>query len=121
MHSLFSEKIRIRGRWVAVMNHACNDQGMVLNAFRTRCLKQGEIHEFVVCRQDPAVGGLIDTVAYLGFGEIVVGGVVEVGDPLYLDEELIGKIVGFDDTCMPNYFTIVIRSKTLITGYARRL
>jgi hypothetical protein len=121
MHSLFSEKIRIRGRWVAVMNHARNDQAMVLNPFRIRCLKPGDIHEFVVCSQEPAAGEPIGAVACLGFGEIVAGGVVEVGDPISMGEELIGKIAGFDDSCMPNYFTIVIRSKTLITGYARRL
>ena len=121
MHSLFSEKLRVRGRWVAVMNHACDAQAMVLSGFRTRCLKQGEIHQFIVCGQEAVSGELIASVAYLGFGEIVAGGVIEIGDPVYIGEEPIGKIVGFDATYMPNYFNVVICSKTPITGYARRL
>jgi hypothetical protein len=115
---LFSAKIDIEGKWVAVMKHSRNDRSMKLGFFQTRCLKREEIHEFIVCDREAEVTSTIDNVAYLGFGEITQGGVVEVGDCLYCGETIVGQVVGFDETHLPNHFNIIIQGESLATGYS---
>lgn len=116
--TLFSNKLTVLGRWSGVMNHHRKDRGLELSEFRTRCIRQGEIHEFLVCATPKDLTQPINDVAYLGFGEILHGGVVEIGDDVYLGDTLFGKILGFDETHMPNHYNIVIESKKPITGFA---
>ncbi|MEK6885099.1 MAG: hypothetical protein AABY22_36040, partial [Nanoarchaeota archaeon] len=60
----------------------------------------------------------INNIAYLGFGEIIEGGIVEVGDIIYLKNRPLGIILGFDETHFPNHYNIIIKSEKLITGLA---
>lgn len=121
LKTLFSDKKAVDGRWAAVMNHARDDRGLELSSFKTRCVKQYEIHEFLVCSLDSAEGNPIDKVSYLGFGEIVQGGVIEIGDEIYLGDQLYGEILGFDETHMPNHYNIVIKTNNPKTGFALKL
>lgn len=116
--SLFSEKINIRGKWVAVMDYVRHDRGIILTSFNTRCFKKHEIHEFIVCSTNAIPNEPIDNVTYLGFGEITQGGVVEVGDIMYQEDRPIGTIFGFDETHMPNHYNIIIKTDNPLTGFA---
>ena len=117
MEKLFSEKSVVCGKWVAIMDYARQDRGIILTAFRTRCLTQHEIHEFIVCGPDVIPNKPIDKVAYLGFGEITEGGVVEIGDSVYSDKRLIGTILGFDETHVPNHYNVIIKMDTPLSGH----
>jgi hypothetical protein len=120
-HSLFSEKRSVSGRWVAIMDHARSDRAMTLSPFRTRCLRQGEIHEVLLCAAGTRRDEPIDYVTYLGFGEIASGGVVEVGDTLYHGQQPLGVVLGFDETHVPNHYNIVVSSPAPLSGRAQGL
>jgi hypothetical protein len=100
------------------MNLERSDRGMILTPFRTRCLLAGEIHEFVLCEEGLNPDAPIDRVSYLGFGEILTGGVAEIGDGFFVDGKRIGTLIGFDETHAPNHYNILIASSTLRPGSA---
>ena len=113
----FSAKVPMVGRWVAVLDHARRDRGLVLNSHSTRCIHAGEIHEFLVCRTPPGQRtGAIDAVSYLGFGEFLVAGVIALGDELWVQGQPLGEVIGFDETHMPNHQNIVIYSDNTACG-----
>jgi hypothetical protein len=68
---------------------------------------------------DAAPGREVNRVGYLGFVEILDGGVIIKGDEVLLDDELIGHIAGFDETHMPNHQNIVIAGDSRATGAER--
>lgn len=53
--------------------------------------------------KNTAPGEVVNNVANLGFFEVNEGGVIIIGDNVYIEEKLIGKVIGFDDTHMPNH------------------
>ena len=114
--SIFSEKRTLIGKFVAVMNFYKLDRGINITEFRTRCLLKNEIHEFILCSEDTDPNKPIDNVFYLGFGEFTEGGVMEIGDTLYLSGKLLGTILGFDETHFPNHYNIIIKTSHLQTG-----
>ena len=116
LHSQFSQKRVIRGSWSAIMTLERSDRGMILTPFRTRCLRTGDIHEFVLCGDGLNPNEPIDRVSYLGFGEILTGGVAEIGDGFYVDGKLLGTLIGFDETHAPNHYNILIASNRLLPG-----
>jgi hypothetical protein len=118
---MFSEKSTLYGNWVAVMDHERHERALTLSSFRTRCFKQGEIHEFLLCDRDTAKLKLINDVAYLGFGAFTQGGVVEVGDEFWCGDNCIGSILGFDETHMPNHYNVIIQSEQATSGFQRGL
>jgi Family of unknown function (DUF6917) len=117
MHgNMFSDKSEVAGRWLAIMDHVRNDRGLFLSSFRTRCVRSGEIHEFLLCPADAERAERIDSLSYLGFGEIDSAGVIEVGDSVYLGRMFVGHVLGFDDTHAPNHYNVVIRGPRSCTG-----
>ena len=111
------DKRQLAGSIVALMTHSRTDRGMILTEFRTRCIREGEIHELVTTDQSEAVfGDRIDRVGYLGFAEIAAGGVMEVGDPVRIAGTLIGQVLGFDETHYPNHYNILIATDRLLTS-----
>jgi hypothetical protein len=115
-NSIFSEKRTIKGKFVAIMNFSNPKRGINLTEFKTRCLLKSEIHEFILCAEDTDPSKPIDKVFYLGFGELLEGGVMEIGDTLYLGDKPFGTILGFDETHFPNHYNILITTKHLQTG-----
>ena len=110
-------KRQLAGVIVALMTHSRTERGMRLTEFRTRCIPAGEIHELVTTDQSDAVlGDRIDRVGYLGFAEIAVGGVMEVGDPVRIAGTQIGRLLGFDDTHYPNHYNVLIATDRLLTA-----
>lgn len=112
---MFSDKQPVRARWIAVMNHVRTKRCIVLTDFRTRCVQSGEIHEFITCESSTS-GVPIDDVSYLGFAEIVDGGVLQIGDEIQLNDKLAVRILGFDYTHMPNHMNILVVAPNRVTG-----
>ncbi|GGK75322.1 DUF6917 domain-containing protein [Mangrovihabitans endophyticus] len=113
---MFRRRREVCGTWVAVMTHRRRDRGVRPAEWRTRCLRSGEIHEFIVCQPPDDPDAVIDEVCYLGFAEISRGGVVVLGDELWCGDRLIGVVHGFDETHMPNHYNILVRSPDPQTG-----
>jgi hypothetical protein len=119
--SLFSHKSIVRGVMVATLRHRRNDRGLKPAPWRTRCLLEGEIHEFILCPPSDDADPVFNEVSYLGFAKITHAGVVEIGDELRAGAEVIGTIRGFDDTHAPNHYNILVSSSDLRTGAERDL
>ena len=122
MKYLFSDKAAIVASLVAVMDHRRHDRALSISGFKTRCVRRGEIHEFLLCMPPPENDASpINEISYLGFAEIQTPGVIAVGDRVVLGEAQVGTIYGFDDTHMPNHMNIVLEGTSLKNGAERGL
>ncbi|MFJ6673501.1 DUF6917 domain-containing protein [Actinosynnema sp. NPDC091369] len=111
------EKRAVGSRVVKVLVHRRDDRGMSLEPFASRCVRRGEVHELVTTdHDDPAAGARIDRVAFLGFVEIGNAGVIDRGDEVWCDGELVGTVLGFDACHHPNHYNILITTPVPRTG-----
>ena len=110
-------KSDVVGRLVCITDARSEERGMELLIHPSRALCQGEIHEIAVS-DDPQAGprNTVDTVAYLAFFRVEVGGIVLVGDIVASGEVKLGEVVGFDHTHFPNHMNILLRARERKTG-----
>jgi hypothetical protein len=101
---------------VGVMRLSVRDRGLSLIPQASRCLRTHDIHEFILTEEAAGPGSRVGDVAYLGFASFVQGGVAMAGDEVRVGANVIGWIVGFDETHMPNHMNIVLRVARLQTG-----
>lgn len=113
----YVKKQDIKGKLVVILDGKIENRNLQLITPISRCLQKYEIHELIFTDEPEAgPGKKVDSIAYLGFFEIEQGGMVVAGDEFYLDGKLLGTIVGFDETHMPNHINIVIKCKKRLTG-----
>ena len=111
------KKRNVSGRIVVVLGSKLKDRGLRLIEVASRALREKEIHELIITDEvDAKPGGKVNRVAYLGFMEVQVGGVVYIGDKVVLNNRYVGMILGFDETHMPNHMNIVIGAKEFKSG-----
>jgi hypothetical protein len=99
----------VEGDVVTVMDAMHEARGLKLIPTYTRALRKASIHELIATDetgQHP--GDCVNRIAYLGFFEVVRGGMVIVGETLFVADQPVGDIVGFDETHEPNHINIVI-------------
>lgn len=102
-------KRTVTGTLVKVLLHRRDDRGMHLEPYASRCVRHGEIHELVTTdHTDTAPGARIDRVAFLGFVELQQAGVIDRGDHLWVEDQPIGTVLGFDACHFPNHYNILI-------------
>lgn len=107
----------VQGELVKLLFHKRTERGMTLLPFETRCIRAGEIHELVTTDQgDAGAGARIDRVGFLGFVEVLQGGVIERGDEVHSGGRLIGRVLGFDDCHYPNHYNVLIAVPELVTA-----
>ncbi|HEX5543516.1 MAG TPA: Gfo/Idh/MocA family oxidoreductase [Micromonospora sp.] len=107
----------VEGPLVKVLVHRRDDRGMRLEPFASRCVRQGEIHELVTTdHRDTEPGARIDRVGFLGFVEIAAGGVIDRGDEVLIDGNVIGTVLGFDACHFPNHYNVLIATERTLTG-----
>ncbi|NIN51824.1 MAG: hypothetical protein GTN80_01290 [Nitrososphaeria archaeon] len=105
------------GVMVAIMDHKMEERGLSLMHVPSRALLSGEIHELLVTDEDSKrPGDTVNRVAVLGFFEINRGGVVVEGDQVTVAKKVVGRVIGFDDTHMPNHINVVIKVRKRATG-----
>jgi hypothetical protein len=113
---MFVAKKDLIGRWVAIFDRVRADRDLRVNEFQTRCVVAGNVHEFIICANGSR-NVAINNVGYLGFGEFLMSGVIAVGDELWLGgNRRIGRLLGFDDTHMPNHQNIIFQAEKVVTG-----
>ena len=92
-------------------------RGLHLISTRTRAIARGEIHELLLTDQVSACpGSIVDRVAFLGFIEVDVGGVLKVGEEATVDGRLVGELAGFDLTHYPNHMNVLLKADRLLDG-----
>jgi L-arabinose 1-dehydrogenase len=107
----------VDGLLVKVLKHARADRGMSLEPFASRCVRAGEVHELVTTdHRETAAGARIDRVGFLGFTEIKNAGVIDRGDEVRVNGELVGTVLGFDGCHFPNHYNILIATERPLTG-----
>lgn len=113
----YVSKRPVEGCLVCVLDARSERRGMQLEPHPSRAVLAGEIHELALT-DDPAagVGARVERVAYVGFVEMVRGGVILVGDQVTLGGRDLGRVVGFDCTHFPNHMNILVRGPHFQTG-----
>ena len=114
--SPYGSKRIIHASIVAILQLNMDNRGLKLIQPQSRVLKKNEIHELIVTdERDAGPGTIVNSVAYVAFIEIQIGGVMVVGDEVYCNKILLGTVAGFDDTYAqsPKY---VLYSPKRITG-----
>ena len=113
----YCEKSDIQGNLTVVLRGMYEERGLELIKPVSRCVRKYDIHELILSdEEDIKAGGKVNKIAYLGFVEILQGGVLIIGDALYWNGACVGRIAGFDETHMPNHLNIVIKCDKRITG-----
>jgi len=106
-----------KGNVVVILDFKTKERGLNLIMPHSRAVKKNEIHEIMTTSdKDAAPGKVANDVAYVGFFEVEEGGVIVIGDSVNIGVKLIGEVVGFDDTHMPNHQNIVLYSSKDKTG-----
>jgi hypothetical protein len=107
----------VRGALVKVLVHRRTDRGMRLEEHAARCVRRGEVHELVTTDQwDPRSGARIDRVGFLGFAELLCGGVIDRGDLVRIADTTVGTVLGFDACHLPNHYNILIHTERPVSG-----
>jgi len=115
--SPYAKKKIVKGNIVVILDFATKERGLNLIKPQSRAVKKNEIHEIMTTAEKGAAPGeVVNDVAYVGFFEVEESGVIVTGDSVYSGAKLIGEVVGFDDTHMPNHQNIVLYSSKDKTG-----
>lgn len=105
----FKSKRVVKAIQVVVLEGTIENRGLSLITPKSRCVREKEIFEFMVAEDEEVIpGGTADTVRYLGFAEVDVGGSITVGDRVMCEDRFIGRVAGFDETHMPNHQNVVL-------------
>ena len=112
------EKSDVEGRLNDILDLASDERGIVLIPQKTRALCQNEIHELITTDEMEAVPNkTVNRVDYIGLFEVTRGGVVAIGDSVFINDQNIGTIVGFDETHFPNHYNILLSSPVRVSGH----
>lgn len=115
--SPYVNKKVVKGNIVVILGSIIEKRGLNLIIPHSRAVKKNGIHEIMTTSEkNAAPGEVVNNVAYVGFFEVNEGGVIVTGDDVYIEGKLIGKVIGFDDTHMPNHQNIVLYSLKNKTG-----
>lgn len=112
----YAKKSNVGGPLVVVLDGKMEDRGLSLIIPISRCIKKDEVHELILTDEGAQPGATVNRIAYLGFFTAEQSGVLVSGDVVMLGGKVIGKLVGFDETHMPNHLNIVIETADLRSG-----
>lgn len=99
------------GKIVAISGLRKTERGLNIIYPRTRSLPKNEIVEISATdEKDAGPGNIVNSLTYIGFFEVEVGGQVVLGESVLIGEKYIGKIAGFSDIHCPNHLNIIIKS-----------
>jgi len=113
----YAAKRDVTGRLAVVLRGKLESRGLQLVAPISRAVRKYDIHELIITDESGAgPGKKVDSIAYAGFVEIITGGVLIAGDQLICGGRLLGRVVGFDETHLPNHLNIIIFSESRTDG-----
>lgn len=110
-------KIEVVSHLVKKLFHKQETRGMELMEFLSRCVCRDEIHELVTTdHHNLQPGDQVDRVGFLGFVKIGNSGVIEAGDEVVIDNQVIGIVCGFDGCHFPNHYNILVETLGRVTA-----
>lgn len=113
----YAAKKEIQGRLVVILKGKLEKRGLNLITPISRAVQKNEVHELILTDdREAGPGNRVERIAYMGFMEIISGGVLLAGDELSCEGKIIGRIAGFDETHLPNHLNIVIFSNPRLDG-----
>jgi len=113
----YAAKRAVTGKLAVILRGKLEQRGLELIPAISRAVQKHEIHELIVTDDAGAAPGKkVDKIAYLGFVEIGEGGVLVAGDELSCQGKVLGRIVGFDETHLPNHLNIVVHAVSRADG-----
>lgn len=113
----YVSKKEVNGELVCILDAKTDKREFHLLPTYSRAITKFSIHELALTdEQEAGPNKIVNKVAYLGFFEVTEGGIIVVGDSVSVGRKRIGKIVGFDESHMPNHLNIVIKADTIATG-----
>jgi hypothetical protein len=113
-----SKRADVAAELVVVLSTRREDRGLKLITPHTRAVLRNEIHEFIITdEEDARPTAMVNRVASFCFAEVKKGGVIAWGDKVIVEGRLIGEIVGFDETHMPNHMNVIIRANERKSGF----
>ena len=112
-------KSTVEGRINCVLDARAPQRGLELCPYPSRAVLTHEIHELIITAEATAApNATVNAIAYLGYFEVLQGGVLWVGDRVDVDGKPIGVLAGYDLTHFPNHMNIIIRiEEPLYTGF----
>ncbi len=113
----YASKVSIKAVLNVILDGRLEERGLELMIPISRAVLKNEIHELILTDElEAGPGKGVDRIAYLGFMEIIQGGVIVAGDRLSVGGQEIGIIAGFDPTHLPNHLNIIVKSQKIKTG-----
>jgi len=116
LRRVYHAKSVIKGIVVAVLNHKLDNRQLKLIKTPSRAVKRSEIHELIGTNETAFPGSEVNKVWYVGFFEVINGGIIIYGDNVYVNNRKIGTVIGFDETHMPNHINIIVKLEESKTG-----
>lgn len=118
----YAAKRVIKGKLAVILRGKLEKRGLELIPTISRAVLKNEVHELIVTDQENVgPGSKVDKIAYIGFVEITAGGVMTVGDTLTCQDKVLGRVIGFDETHLPNHLNIVLASGSRSDGVEQNL
>ncbi len=113
----YKNKRIITGKIIVILDIIINERKMKLIHPISRALTKYSICELAITNEPNITpGSIVNNVGFIGFMEIIDGGVAVIGDKVYVEDNLIGVIAGFNEDHAPNHITILIKGNQLTTG-----
>lgn len=109
-HRRVVAKRDVVGEVVYVLHQTASERAMSLEKVYSRAAQLHEIHELIATADAAEPGGRADEVRYVAFFEVLVGGCLRVGDTVFVNDDAIGELAGFDLTHSPNHLNLVVRT-----------
>lgn len=104
-----SQKKSVIGKMVAISGLRLNKRGTKLMHPRSRSFPKYSIVEITLTDDgDANPGYTIDSVLYIGFFEVISGGIIVVGQSVSINSMIIGEVTGFSDVHEPNHLNILV-------------
>lgn len=113
----YYSKSEIKGKFVVVLDGKLENRELKVIKQMSRAFPVNSIIELIgTDEENIQAGSIVNKIAYIGFVELLSGGVLLIGDKIICNEKEIGVIVGFDDTHMPNHQNVIVYMKSRISG-----
>jgi hypothetical protein len=113
-----ADKSLVIGKFCCILHARAENRGLNLTQAPSRAVLKNEVHELILTAEENAVPGqVVNNISYLGYFEILESGIIWVGDKVYVNDQLIGALAGYDLTHFPNHMNIIVKiDKALYTG-----
>jgi len=115
---VYKKRREVKGELIALMDLKLQNRNLKLIEPSSRAIKKTDIHELVITSENPFENEMtVDKVVCIGFIEIHKGGVIIRNDNIKINDNKIGKLLGFDTTHAPNHLNLVVFNDEPKTGY----